>query len=91
MDEGIDPMQMCQNLVEKVSQSKQLSAVVDPEVMVLFENWLEELESEVISFVKKRGSPEPLHLAEELGLSRSGATFLITKLRRENRLQGEEE
>ena len=91
MDEGIDPMQMCQNLVEKVAQSKQLSAVVDPEVLVLFENWLEELESEVITFIKKSGSPNPLDLAEELGLSRSGAKFLITKLRRENRLQGDKE
>jgi hypothetical protein len=91
MDEGIDPMQMCQNLVEKVAQSKQLSAVVDPEVLVLFENWLEELESEVISFVKKSGSSDPLDLAQELGLSHSGASFIVTKLRRENKLQGDKE
>lgn len=86
MDEGVDPTQMCQNLVEKVAQSKQLSAVVEPEVLVLFENWLEELESEVISYVRKTGSSDPLDLAEALGLSRSGATFLITKLKRENKL-----
>lgn len=86
MDEGVDPTQMCQNLVKKVAQSKQLSAVVDPEVLILFENWLEELESEVISFVKKSGSPDPLDLAEELGLSRSGAKFLIAKLKRESKL-----
>jgi hypothetical protein len=86
MDEGIDPTQMCQNLVEKVAQSKQLSAAVDPEVLILFENWLEELESEVISFVKESGSSDPLELAEELGLSRSGANFLITKLKRESKL-----
>jgi hypothetical protein len=91
MDEGIDPTQMCQNLVEKVAQSKQLSAVVDPEVLILFENWLEELESEVISFVSESGSSDPLDLAEELGLSRSGATFLVTKLKRENKLQGSKE
>jgi hypothetical protein len=86
MDEGVDPTQMCQNLVEKVAQSKQLMAVTDPDVLVLFENWLEELESEVVSFVKKTGSTEPIELANELGLSRSGATFLITKLKREDKL-----
>ncbi len=91
MDEGVDPTQMCQNLVEKVAQSKQLSAVVDPEVLVLFEAWLEELESEVISLVTKSGSSDPLDLAEELGLSRSGASFIVTKLRRENKLQGDKE
>jgi len=86
MDEGVDPTQMCQNLVEKVAQSKQLMAVTDPDVLVLFENWLEELESEVVSFVKQTGSTEPIDLANELGLSRSGATFLITKLKREDKL-----
>ena len=88
MDEGVDPTQMCQNLVEKVARSKQLSAVVEPEVLVLFENWLEELESEVIFCVRKKGSSDPLDLAEELGLSRSGATFLVTKLKKENKLKG---
>ena len=86
MDEGVDPTQMCQNLVDKVAQSRQLTAVADPEVLVLFENWLEELESEVISFFKKTHSLDPVDLAEGLGLSRSGANFLITKLKREGRL-----
>ena len=86
MYEGIDPTQMCQSLVEKVAQSKQLSAVADPEVLVLFENWLEELESEVVSFVKKSESLDPADLAEELGLSRSGANFLLTKLKRDAKI-----
>jgi hypothetical protein len=33
--------------VEKVAQSKQLGAADHPEILVLFENWLEELEFEV--------------------------------------------
>lgn len=86
MDEGVDPTQMCQNLVDKVAQSKQLSAVVDPEVLVLFENWLEELESEVISYIKQGGSTEPVDVAEDMGLSRSGADFLMMKLKREEKL-----
>lgn len=86
MDEGVDPTKMCQSLVEKVAQSKQLSAVTDSEVLVLFENWLEELESEVIAFIKKTNSLDPTVLAEGLGLSRSGADFLVTKLKREGML-----
>ena len=86
MDEGVDPTQMCQNLVDRVAQSRQLMAVADPEVLFLFEDWLEELESEVISSVKKAGSLDPMTLAQSLGLSRSGATFLITKLTREGKL-----
>ena len=86
MDEGVDPTKMCQSLVEKVAKSRQLSAVTDPEVLVLFENWLEELESEVIAFTKRTDSSDPTDLAEGLELSRSGANFLVTKLKREGKI-----
>ena len=86
MDEGVDPTKMCENLVGKVAQSRQLSAVAAPEVLVLFESWLEELESEVIYFVKETGSSDPDDIADGLGLSRSGAEFLIAKLKREEKL-----
>jgi hypothetical protein len=86
MDEGVDPTKMCRSLVEKVARSRQLSAVASPEVLVLFESWLEELESEVIAFVKKTGSSDPTDLAEGLGLSRSGSDFLVAKLKREGKI-----
>jgi hypothetical protein len=86
MDEGVDPTQMCQSLVDKVARSRQLSSVVEPEVLALFESWLEELEEEVMTVVRKTGSLEPSVLAEALGLSRSGATFLVTKLRKEGKV-----
>ena len=86
MDEGVDPTHMCQSLVEKVAHSKQLKAVADPEILVLFEDWLEELEDEVIEHVRKTGSQDSSVLAPALGLSYSGITFLITKLKREGRI-----
>ena len=86
MDEGVDPKEMCQSLMDRVAQSEQLRAVTDPEILVLFENWLEELEDEVIALVKKIGSSDPSNLVEETGLSRSGAKFIITKLKREAKL-----
>jgi hypothetical protein len=86
MDEGVDPTQMCQTLVDKVFQSKQLKAVADSEILVLFENWLEELEEEVVSAVKRNRITDPIQLAEHLGMSRSGITFLMTKLQREGRI-----
>lgn len=86
MGEGVDPTQMCQSLVEKVAQSKQLRSVTDPEILVLFEDWLEELEEEVIEAVKIHGSKDPKSLASELGLSERGTSFFLSKLKREGRL-----
>lgn len=86
MDEGVDPTKMCQSLVDKVAQSRQLMAVAHPEVLGLFEDWLEELEDEVVRLAAKG----PLHaqvIADRTGLSRAGAEFILTKLRREQRME----
>jgi hypothetical protein len=83
MGEGVDPTQMCQSLVDKVAQSKQLLAIADPDLLVLFEDWLEELETEVGTLLKKHGPMDDKTLADRLGLSRRGAKFLLTKLLRE--------
>jgi hypothetical protein len=87
MDEGVDPKQMCQSLVNKVAQSEQLAAVAEPEILILFEDWLEELEKEVIDKVTTIDIGTADALSEEIGLSRAGATFLLTKLRREGKIK----
>jgi hypothetical protein len=86
MGEGVDPTQMCQSLVKKVSRFQQLEEIADPELLVLFEDWLEELEGELISLLKDSPSLDPAALARKLGESAAGATFLIAKLEREGRL-----
>ncbi len=86
MGEGVDPTQMCQRLVDKVAQSKQLMAITDPDLLVLFEDWLEELEDEVTSLIRRQGPLNPEDLAKRTGLSLRGATFLISKLNREGKL-----
>lgn len=77
---------MCQRLVDKVAQSKQLLAITDPDLLVLFEDWLEELEEEIILLVRTHGLLALEELAEKTGLSLRGATFLLSKLKRERKL-----
>ncbi len=86
MGEGVDPTQMCQSLVDKVAQSKQLRAITDPELLVLFEDWFEELEEEVMSLLQSHGPMSAEELAKKIGLSPRGATFLLSKLKSEKKL-----
>ncbi len=85
MGEGVDPTNMCQSLVQKVAQSKQLMAVAEPDILVLFENWLDELEEEVVHYLKKHPAAEAVDIASSLGLSRSGTEFLLAKLEKEGK------
>jgi len=86
MDEGVDPTAMCRSLVEKISQSEQLRSVTDPEILILFEDWLEELEHEAVTVIRRGGPAAPEDLSRELGLSESGSMFLITKLKRDGKI-----
>ena len=86
MDEGIDPTHLSQSLMNKVAQSRQLQSVADPDVLVLFEDWLEELEAEVVALAKKTGTLEAPVIGKKLGVSQAGASFLIAKLKRERKL-----
>lgn len=84
MDEGVDPTSMCQSLVHKVAQSKQLMAVADPDILILFESWLDELEEEVGSFLQSHKDVKAQELGANLGISVSGAAFLLAKLTKNN-------
>ena len=67
MDEGVDPTAMCRSLVEKISQSEQLRSVTDPEILILFEDWLEELENETVSYNQASRFPYPGRPFERVG------------------------
>ena len=77
---------MCQKLVDRVAQSQQLMAVADPDLLVLFEDWLDELEHEVVLLAQGHGPLKPEDLAHKLGLSERGANFLMSKLLREGKI-----
>lgn len=68
-----------------MAQSRQLMAVTDPDILVLFENWLDELEEEVVKYLQDNPAAESVDIASDLGLSRSGTEFLLAKLAREGK------
>ena len=86
MGEGVDPTQMCRSLVEKMSRFEQLQVIADPELLVLFEDWLEELEDELVSVAQEQGITDPAQVAKKLRLPASAITFLVAKLKQEGRL-----
>ena len=86
MGDGVDPTKMCQSLVDKVARSRQLQSVTNPELLILFEEWLEELEDEVLTFLQQHPDSKADDISNNLGFSHSGATFLLAKLRREEKI-----
>jgi hypothetical protein len=86
MVEGIDPVRMCRMLMGKMAESEQLKSEADPGILVLFQDWLEQLEEEAMKVVERTGSINPIRLADELGLSESGGVFLVARLKQKEKL-----
>ncbi len=86
MGEGVDPTDMCRSLVGKVSRYRELAAVADPNILALFEEWLEALEEEMVALARDEGSLETEALSRKLGLSPAGVELLLAKLRQAGRL-----
>ncbi|MFH1241788.1 MAG: hypothetical protein V1689_05435 [Pseudomonadota bacterium] len=72
-------------LVHSIEPEEAISALA-----IVVKNQLSLLEEEVASSVRNMDSLEPAEVAKRLGLSHSGAKPLITKLKKEGKLHGED-
>lgn len=79
---------MCKSLVDRVSRSEILTSISEPDLLPLFEDWLEELEKEFVAVLKADKNVGIKDAAQKLGLSESGARFLNAKLEQEGRSVG---
>ena len=87
MDEGVDPKNLCQQMVTAIDEYAELESLADPEIRTLFIDWMEELEQEILVEYKKHEMTGPEDLAERFKISRQGADFLLKKMRQEKKIK----
>jgi hypothetical protein len=74
------PREMFRFMMGDVSKNDELAKYATPELRSLFEDWLLQLEEEIITFTKTRDAVKPEELAEAFKISRESAIFLMSKL-----------
>jgi hypothetical protein len=89
MDEGVDPKDMCRKVVTTLDQYAQLESLAIPQIRSLFIDWMEELEGEVLAFIRKARLAKPENLTDQFRISRQGAEFLLGKLKQEGKISEE--
>jgi hypothetical protein len=65
----------------------QLESLANPEIRSLFIDWMEELEGEVLAFIRETRQPRPENLTDRFRISKQGAEFLLGKLKQEGKIQ----
>jgi hypothetical protein len=86
MDEGVDPKDMCRRVVTSIDEHAELESLANPEIRALFVDWMEELESEVLSLYRESKHLGTEDLRVHFKISRQGAEFLLEKLRKEGKI-----
>lgn len=87
MGEGFNPMEMCRGMVGSITKSAEMATYATPELRMLFEEWMAQLEAEVLEFLKGREAVVPEDVAGHFKLSKESAIFLLSRLAREGKIK----
>lgn len=78
--DGFNPMDMCKKMMASINQGSELATFATPEIRGLFEEWIRQLDNEVLDFVKEIKSTNPDEVAAHLKISKDGAVYLLSRL-----------
>jgi hypothetical protein len=78
--DGEGPMGMCEKMMSGVALSSELATFATPEIRGLFEEWVQQLDKEVIDYIKEMKTTTPAEVAAHLKISKDSAIYLISRL-----------
>jgi len=77
---------MSKEVLSAISHSYELATYSTPELRGLFNDWLGEIEQEVLEFLENRNEVDPNEVAEHFRLERESVIFILGKLAREGKI-----
>ncbi len=82
----MNPIEMSKEVISAISHSYELATYSTPELRGLFNDWLGEIEREVIEFLADRNTVDPDEVAKHLRLEHGSVIFILSKLAREGKI-----
>jgi hypothetical protein len=77
---------MSKEVISAISHSYELATYSTPELRGLFNDWLGEIEQEVIEFLADRNTVDHGEVAKHFRLERGSVIFILSKLAREGKI-----
>ncbi len=84
---GFNPMDMCQKMMSSMSENKQLASFATPELRELFNDWVQQINEELLTFVKDNKSSSFEKIADHLKLSKNSVIYLLGNLAQDEKIQ----
>jgi len=85
----VNPIEMGKEVLSSISYSYDLATYSTPELRGLFNDWLGEIEKEVLEFLKERDKVDPNEVSQHLRLKQESVIFILSKLARQGKIRME--
>lgn len=82
----MNPIDMSKEVITAISHSYELATYSTPELRGLFDDWLGEIEEEVLEFVKDRNRVDYDEIARHFRLKHESVIFILGKLAQEEKI-----
>lgn len=86
-EEGEMPWDMCHDMMSFFREQADATKFATPELRQLFDEWVEQIEQEIVQFVEQEGNVDPDAIAGHFKLSKESVIFLLTRLAKQGKIQ----
>ena len=83
---NFNPMDMCKEMMSNIRLSGKIATLSTPEVQGLFEDWVEQIENEIIELIKDKDSYNVEEIAENFKISKESAYYFLTRLAQKEKI-----
>lgn len=83
-EEGKMPWDMCKEMMSGFKETANTAKFATAELRGLFDEWCQQIENEILNFVKEKNSINVTELAEKFSLSAESIKYLLTRLANKN-------
>ena len=85
-EKGEGPWDMCRRMMEAVGRANDLASYATPELRQIFEEWLGQIEGEILQAAKEGGQSDIASLAQRFKLSAESVQFILFRLARQGKI-----
>lgn len=82
-----NPGEMCRDMLSSLKDSQRLAVLATPEVQGLFEDWVEQIEQEILDYMKDRDTADISKISKHFKISKDSAYYFLTRLAQKGRLK----
>jgi hypothetical protein len=78
------PWDMCSEMMTGIRETANAAKFATPELRGLFDEWCQQIEKELLDFVKEKGAIKVDEMAEKFSLSEESIRYLLSRLANKN-------